>query len=83
MPVENEGKQKYSEAMFSFMTTEHFMLQSARGIINQEINSRVSKYFFNPVERLNRLPFSGPVAGRSRAFRTFLHHCFFRPVVCG
>lgn len=36
---------KYSEGLFSFLTTEHFTLQSARGIINQEISSRVSSFF--------------------------------------
>lgn len=36
---------KYPERMNSFMTTEHFTLQSARSIINSEISSRVTIYF--------------------------------------
>ncbi|HSJ52327.1 MAG TPA: hypothetical protein VLC52_01155 [Anaerolineae bacterium] len=36
---------EYPERMSSFMTTEHFTLQSARGILNGEIMSRVNIYF--------------------------------------
>ncbi len=43
--MENGATPKYPEGIVSFMTTEHFTLQSARGIINQEISSRVSSYF--------------------------------------
>ncbi len=43
--VDNRDKPGYSEGIFTFMTTEHFTLQSARSIINQEITSRLSSYF--------------------------------------
>ena len=43
--MEDKAKPGYSDGIFSFMTTEHFTLQSARSIINQEITSRVSSYF--------------------------------------
>jgi hypothetical protein len=36
---------EYPERMNAFMTTEHFTLQSARGLINGEIMSRVNIYF--------------------------------------
>jgi hypothetical protein len=38
-------KSTFPEHMNSFMTTEHFTLQSARSIINSEIANRVSIYF--------------------------------------
>lgn len=35
----------YPERMNVFLTSEHFTLQSARGLINAEINNRVNVYF--------------------------------------
>lgn len=43
--MSDQTKKKFSAGINTFMTTEHFTLQSARGIINYEIMARVNSYF--------------------------------------
>jgi hypothetical protein len=69
--MENKATPKYSEGMVSFMTTEHFTLQSARGIINQEISSRVSSYFMTLSSVLIATAFLAQLADHPMVFQLF------------
>lgn len=43
--MEKDITPTYPDGMYSFMTTEHFTLSAARGIINGEISNRINLYF--------------------------------------
>jgi len=43
--LEKDNTPAYPDGMYSFMTTEHFTLSAARGIINGEISNRINLYF--------------------------------------
>lgn len=67
------------DRMNAFMTTEHFTLQSARGIINGEIMSRVSIYFMTLSSILIATAFLAQAAEMDELFVLFLSIAF--PVV--
>lgn len=62
----------FPDRMNSFMTTEHFTLQAARGIINSEIMSRVSIYFMTLSSVLIATAFLAQAPAMDELFVLFL-----------
>lgn len=77
--MDSPNAHRFPDRMNSFMTTEHFTLQSARGIINGEIMSRVSIYFMTLSSVLIATAFLSQAPEMGELFVLFLAIAF--PVV--
>src|SRR3990172_1028068 len=73
----------YPERLNAFLTTEHFTLQSARGIINGEIVSRVNIYFTTLSSILIAAAFLAQIPQMSQLFGLFAAIAFPVAVLLG
>ena len=59
------------QSILQFMTTEHFTLQTARGIANAEISSRLQLYLGTLSSAIIALALTAQLSGLGLAFRGF------------
>jgi hypothetical protein len=71
MKEANVSSPQLPDRMNSFLTTEHFTLQSARGMINSEIANRVLVYFTSLSSTLIAAAFLAQVSGMDQVFQLF------------
>jgi len=81
--METPSSHKFPDRMNTFMTTEHFTLQSARGIINGEIVSRVNIYFTTLASVLIAAAFLANIPGMDDLLKLFTWIAFPVTVLLG
>lgn len=81
--METPPTPEYPERMNSFMTTEHFTLQSARSILNGEIMSRVNIYFTTLGSVLIASAFLAQIAEMEAIFELFTWIAFPVTILLG
>lgn len=74
--MEQDESARFPDSMNAFMTTEHFTLQSARGMINSEIMNRVSLYFTTLSSVLIASAFLAQIPAMADLFGFFLWIAF-------
>lgn len=74
---------RYPQEMNSLMTTEHFTLSSARGIINSEISSRINLYFTTLSSVLIAAGFTSQIESNPNLFALFSWTAFPMVILLG
>jgi hypothetical protein len=69
--MEASGAGADRQSILQFMTTEHFTLQTARGIANAEISSRLQLYLGTLSSAIIALALTAQLSGLGLAFRGF------------
>jgi hypothetical protein len=69
--VEESGAGADRQSILQFMTTEHFTLQTARGVANAEISARLQLYLGTLSSALIALALTAQLSGLGFAFRAF------------